>query len=254
LGLQDHADPNGRFHLVPSLLFEESREYKIFQGIVLQLQSERAARSRRHAVDIPEEELGPVEGDFALRKGAAAKCRELLQSARADLEAEKKALAAKPKSEQDEIERAANAKQQVPVAKVGGLGITSAYRSPSRDARIWYGAFRKYYALTYSKRLRYGLLEGGMHGWKDTIEMVAFVRKRKAAPGFSNHSNGIAVDFFTVEDKQKIAANASQSDAALKAYNQRWERTWFYRWLEQHKAEYGIERIPTEAWHWEFRL
>jgi hypothetical protein len=71
--------------------------------------------------------------------------------------------------------------------------------------------------------------------------MVRFVRKRKAAPGYSNHTNGVAVDFFTIPDKE------------MKKLNARWEKSWFYRWLQEPKSYYGIERIDTEAWHWEFR-
>jgi hypothetical protein len=35
--------------------------------------------------------------------------------------------------------------------------------------------------------------------------------------------------------------------------NERWRKSWLYRWLQAHKAEYGVERIEAEAWHWEFR-
>src|SRR5207253_2041399 len=96
--------------------------------------------------------------------------------------------------------------------------------------------------------------EGEPHGWKDVEQTVAYVAKRKAAPGFSNHTNGIAVDFFTVEDGKTLQAETGNSEKQLQALNGRWARSWLYRWLQAHKREYGIDRIDTEAWHWEFTL
>ena len=45
----------------------------------------------------------------------------------------------------------------------------------------------------------------------------------------------------------------ANTGADLAAVDKRWEKSWLYHWLEEHKMEYGIERIPSEAWHWEFR-
>ena len=83
-------------------------------------------------------------------------------------------------------------------------------------------------------------------------QLVEFIKDRKAAPGFSNHTNGIAVDFFTLEAGQTHQAETGKSDAELKLLNQRWEKTWLYKWLDAQKNVYGIKRIPSEAWHWEF--
>jgi len=87
------------------------------------------------------------------------------------------------------------------------------------------------------------------------VEMlVDFIAHRKAAPGYSNHSHGIAVDFSTVEGGHTLTPETGKSNKDLIRHNKRWEKSWLYRWLEAHQAEYGIERIPTGAWHWNLAI
>jgi peptidoglycan hydrolase-like protein with peptidoglycan-binding domain len=53
-----------------------------------------------------------------------------------------------------------------------------------------------------------------------------------AKPGFSNHQDGVAVDWNT----------GPTTDSAV------------YRWLEANAHKYGWMRtVPSEAWHWEYR-
>lgn len=59
---------------------------------------------------------------------------------------------------------------------------------------------------------------------------------------------------FTVEGGKTLQAETGKSDKDLAVLNARWEKSWFYRWLQKHKSDYGIERIDTEAWHWEFEV
>lgn len=49
-----------------------------------------------------------------------------------------------------------------------------------------------------------------------------------AKPGKSNHQRGVAIDF----------ANCSSRSTAC------------YQWLSQHAAEYGLQNLPSEPWHW----
>jgi LAS superfamily LD-carboxypeptidase LdcB len=255
LGIFDHADPVlRRFRLIPSLNFEQSEEYRLFEEMVLEEHVKKASRRRSRVHDILEADLDIVEGKFKLRRAVAAKCRALLRQARGDLDKEKVDFSKKPIEEQQTEERKAKANGQILVTKVARIGITSAYRSFEYDSALWHKYFRnKYYPVNYSRLAVLSCWEGGEHGWTAAKIMVDFVKKRKAAPGFSNHTNGIAVDFFTVEDGDTLQAETGKSDAALKTLNQRWEKSWLYRWLENHKNDYGIERIETEAWHWEFR-
>ena len=253
LGIRDHGDPAAqRFKLLPPLNIKQSIEYQVFEGTVLDQHIKRAQRKRPRAADIPETELEEVEGRHKLRKKAARKCRMLLNQARIDLANEQATFLKKPKNEREEDERKMKVKGDVPVTKVERIGITSGYRSFAYDAGLWHGYFRKnYYPITYLERSSLSYWEGGEHGWKAVQSMVSFVSKRKAAPGYSNHTNGIAVDFFTVEDGKMLTAKTGP-DKEMKQFNTRWERSWFYRWLQEHKSYYGIERIDTEAWHWEF--
>jgi hypothetical protein len=108
----------------------------------------------------------------------------------------------------------------------------------------------KYYPASYSERHGLSCWDGGEFGGKSVRMMVKYISPKKAAPVYSNRTKGIAVDFFMVE-----AGNLLQADTGkrMKKANARLEKSWFYRWLETHKVEYGIERIPSEAWHWEFQ-
>jgi LAS superfamily LD-carboxypeptidase LdcB len=66
----------------------------------------------------------------------------------------------------------------------------------------------------------------------------------KAPPGYSNHSNGMAVDFNTTQAKQKYAAKKKQNDA--------WKKTWFHDWLTHNARRFGFKPLSTEAWHWDY--
>jgi hypothetical protein len=254
LGIGDYADPAIRSMLVPPLNFHRVVAYQVFEASVLEAHVKRAALRRHPAPVIEETELEEVEGGHKLRKAVARKCRALLKQARADLGKEKAEFLKKAEKERKAEERAMKARGEIPVTKVHSIGISSAYRSFEYDSALWHRYFRdKYYPTTYSERRRLSCWDGGEFGGEAVGVMVKFVARRKAAPGFSNHTNGIAVDFFTVEAGTTLQAQTAGGDKALKKINERWEKSWLYRWLEKHKAEYGIERIDSEAWHWEFR-
>jgi hypothetical protein len=75
--------------------------------------------------------------------------------------------------------------------------------------------------------------------------MVKHYKARKAAPGFGNHTEGVAMDFVTQQGGVKLTAEYDQ--------NPLWRASWFHHWLVAHAAELSFKPIPTEAWHWEFR-
>ena len=254
LGVGDYADPAASSLLIPPLNFHRALAYQIFEESVQGAHIKKAARRRPHAPDIADSQLEVVEGGQRLLKGVAAKCRALLKQARTDLANEKAEFLKKPKREQEAEERTLKASGQTAATQVESIGISSGYRSIKHDAELWQSYFEgKYYPANYSQLRRLSCWDGGEFGGKAVHMMVDFVSKRKAAPGFSNHSSGIAVDFFTVEDGVTLQAKTKGANADLKSVNQRWERSWLYRWLEKNKTKYGIERIPTEAWHWEFQ-
>ena len=127
-------------------------------------------------------------------------------------------------------------------------------RSPSRDRKLWLDYFRKYYWETLHKRRSF--LTGPL-GPEAIAYMPTYVKKWKAAPGYSNHSKGIAVDFHYKHGK--TAMKCAHSDASLNA----WSKTPFYQWLagppgsdpmdeKGHAKEFDFHPYPPEPWHWEY--
>jgi D-alanyl-D-alanine carboxypeptidase-like protein len=215
-------------------------DFAEFEQRVLDTHILRAAlrhHGRPAAPEIPESELLAVDGDHKLRKDAARKYTTLIEKARIDLKAAK-------------ANGSANADTK--------FGITSAYRGPKYDEGLWRDYFQtKYYRLRLSKLGRHFFV--GPKSLDKIVQtaaqdLVRFIVEKKAAPGYSNHTKGIAVDFWTLEGGKMHKADTGKGEAAFRHLNQEWESTWLYKWLDQpeHKAEFGISRIPSEAWHWEF--
>jgi len=225
---------------LPPLLFapEENAQgdFAEFQQLVLNTQIMRDEHSQgKPAAEIPESELKTVEGRFKLRITAADKCIDLLRKARADLKAAKTAGSA---------------------ARDISVGLTSAYRGPAYDKGLWLHYFQtKYYRLKLREiKGHFYVGEKNRQALADAVaeDLLHYIKGKKAAPGYSKHTKGIAVDFKTFENGVLHYAETGKGDAALAALNRAWEATWFYHWLQDHKQAYGIDRIRTEAWHWEF--
>jgi LAS superfamily LD-carboxypeptidase LdcB len=87
--------------------------------------------------------------------------------------------------------------------------------------------------------------QGGPHGEEAVRIMVEYFSPRKAPPGFSNHSNGNAVDFMTIQGGITYTANTSQRVG--------WRKTWLHAWLLEHANQYGFRPLQSEEWHWDFR-
>lgn len=197
----------------------------------------RAERRRgKAAAEIAAGDLETVEGRFKLRTVAARKCKELLEKARAELK---------------------TAKVDGSAAKDTAFGLTSAYRGPEYDKALWISYFQsKYYRARLSKiQGRFYVGENSLERIVQSVaeDLVIYIAPRKAAPGYSNHTRGIAVDFWTLENGKKHEAATGKGDKGLREANEAWEATWLYRWLDSHKKVYGVNRIPSEAWHWEFK-
>jgi D-alanyl-D-alanine carboxypeptidase len=169
---------------------------------------------------LPEDRLNTVEAGYRMRRDAAEHCRLLLKQARADL-----------KRQQEEGVREA--------LEVSGVGVFSAYRSIEHDRAAWRGAFEKYFKATKDERAR---LKGGEYGNRAVALMVNIMWRYKAAPGFSKHTSGMAVDFKTTEGGVTFVADSNQ--------NGRWEKTWFHKWLAKNAKRFKFGPLATEAWHW----
>ncbi len=135
------------------------------------------------------------------------------------------------------------------------LTATSGYRGSDYQRQLWLGYFSDkggYYDRTRSARDK---LPAGPH----SDEAVAYMLKprkqggfglggRIAAPGYSNHQGGIAVDLKQVRTNGNAIYNKSDD-----ASRERWRDTWFHRWLIANAAMHDFKPIPTEEWHWEYR-
>ena len=131
------------------------------------------------------------------------------------------------------------------------LSATSGYRGSAHQERLWLGYFAtKYY--NNSCRARANIADG-----PHSAAAVDYMLRRKddggygipgkiAAPGYSNHQGGIAVDFW--QDRTKGNGIGNDSDDPSRC---RWRESWFHGWLRTHAAAYGFQPLATEEWHWE---
>jgi len=118
-----------------------------------------------------------------LRPAAARACRALLKDVRAEL-------------------AAAQAAGDAQAQRVTLIGIHSAYRTNAEETSIWNDNYPGYYLDTRADRER---LPGGPHGKRAVAYLVVYIANRKAAPGYSNHSDGTAVDFGTREGSDYLS-------------------------------------------------
>lgn len=204
------------FQLRSDLLWTTHPDYLAFRSEVLAGQVLQAKhRGRKYVPTIAASELEVVEKGQQMLREAADACRRLLAAAR---------------------EAAGDA---TGIA----FGALSGYRAVEKERGLWNGYFEKYYQATRRAR---GKLPGGPHGRAAVAAMVAYVSSRKAAPGYSNHSAGTAMDFWTKEPhKPTCSASMSQKES--------WHQTWFFGWMQKNAAEFDFHPYTKEPWHWEHR-
>lgn len=212
---------------------EEQTAFKraVYNG---QVQSRLKAGKVFHP-GLPADQLATVERGATARKDAAAAFIALLGQARLDLETDKTANDA-----------LANA--------VKSFGVSSGHRSAAEELVIWQSVFVDYYrdrVMTKARRKA----DGGEHGPAAVKILVDHFLGYKAAPGFSNHTLGVAVDFvlsFTTPQPSGDPEHPTSQLGASGSQNALWLASWLHSWLRKHAATYGIHPIPTEAWHWEY--
>jgi hypothetical protein len=205
-----------------------TEEQRAFMRRVYQQHVARSARRGRFVPSVPKNELGPVEYGQQMRKPAAASCVALLAHARATLAGDK-------------------AKGNAAALKVKEFGARSGYRAVESQFNGWQSAFRnKYYPETQDVRAK---LSGGPHGKAAVDYMVGYVGKRIAAPGYSLHNSGLAMDFFTKEGRLSLGPNTSARSVAA------WKGTWLFDWLSRNAGAHHFFQNTSidEPWHWEYR-
>ncbi len=165
-------------------------------------------------------ELEVIEGNRKARTAAAQACKNLL----ADI-------------------RTAITNQQVN----SRIGIASAYRSAARQFELWNSYFPGYFRDTADDRNE---LHGGSLGDEAVKTLARYINKRIAVPGYSNHGNGLAIDFENYEGNEKLANSSKKSLTAL------WRQSWIWNWLITNAANYNFYQNTAidEPWHWEYRL
>jgi hypothetical protein len=208
---------------IGSASVERSREQ--FKKAVLQGQIRRKQSQGKTYVDaVPEDELDEVESGFKMRKEAARSCRDLLRAARAALAEAQKA-------------------NDATALRTSAIGVCSAYRDYNDDATAWSNTFDKHYDKE-PNRTRMEAMRGGRHGDAAVQWFVELMAPLKAPPGFSNHSNGHAVDFSTRESGVTYGADSDK--------RAEWRRTWLHPWLTSNASSYRFSPLSSEEWHWDW--
>ena len=179
-------------------------------------------RGRKYFEGLSASQLSPVEGQFKMKPAAATAAKKLLKAARDDL-------------------KAAQAKNDINAKKVTSIGISSTYRDTTREKSAYLNAFKTHYNGFLSRKFT-NIKD--RHGAKGLAAMTVQMINKKAPPGFSNHTSGVAIDFKTTESGRTLGPNSSQK--AL------WEKSWFYKWMGDNDSKYGFKRLKTEQWHWDY--
>lgn len=200
-----------------------------FKQWVYRLHVERSAaraaqRGETRVLSLAPTRTARVAGThYLMRADAAAALSDLLAAARRDLTSQRNAPASTPAARQT----------QARARRVTELGLNSTYRPARRQFELWDGYFVGFYRQMRPQLHR---LPGGVHGDAATLALHDLVAERIAAPGYSNHQRGIAVDF-------KLGMTAPKN----------WDDYWLWHWLNGRAREFGFVPYAPEAWHWEFK-
>lgn len=200
-------------------------EEAAFMRRVYAVHLERARRHGRFTADLPRAKLKIVEADVLMLAEAAEACAHLLAAARDDLKEARK-------------------RNEPGVKGVEPPAALSAYRPASRQFALWQRNFPGYFEATAAERAK---LKGGALGDQAVLLTAEFVRHHLAAPGYSLHNSGKAVDFQTTEHGVWLKADRTQRAA--------WRASWFHGWLTASAGRYRFHENPhiDEPWHWEWR-
>jgi subtilisin family serine protease/LAS superfamily LD-carboxypeptidase LdcB len=224
------TDRLGDADLAGNLAEDLDAEQAAFREVVLVAHLERSRRRRgAPSPDLSDAELSRVEGtDIRMASVAASHASQLLRAANRALED-------------------ARARGDQSVATTQRISAASGYRASAHQARLWRRYFEDYYQQTREARSQ---LPGGPHSEAAVAYMLDTFRipDKIAAPGYSNHQQGIAIDFQQVMDAGHQIRNSTSREAVA-----RWRSTWFYHWLEQNAPGFGFVPYTKEPWHWTYR-
>ena len=219
--------------LSESAAWTGSADQVAFRSRVLAEHIKRSTRRRKLLRDLRDDELEKIPGTTVETKIATARAAgRLLAAARADL-------------------AKARAAGDVDALRTRDVSVASGYRGSEHQRALWLRYFGGYYNRTRAKR---EILPGGPHADAAVAYMLTPEKAggfglggRIAAPGFSNHQNGIAVDFSQHRTSQQVETSTNKEN------RRRWSGTWFYGWLKRNAATYGFTPYHKEEWHWEYK-
>jgi len=206
-----------------------SPEQLTFQEQVLNAHIARSSRNGKipPQSDLSDVQLTKVRGTpIRMRSDAAEAVSRLLEAASADL------VKAKAAGHADAM-------------RTVRLTAISGYRSSKDQRNLWLKYFKDYYNETRSRR---AAIPGGPHSAGAVSYMLDSygIPKRIAAPGYSNHQGGIAIDFLQERSNGKWLPNLYKAQ-------KKWWDSWFFGWLQNNAARFGFKQYPKEAWHWEYK-
>jgi hypothetical protein len=229
-----HDDEEERFD---SETWSGNAEQIHFRHRVLEAHIKRTARKKKMngpQRDLRDDELAAIPGSRIQTKAeTAAAAGRLLSAARADL------IKARASGDADAL-------------RTHDIDVANAYRSGATQYASWMSKFKRYYNLSQAARAG---LAGGPHSAAAVIYMLnpegpdGFgLPWRLAAPGFSAHQSGTAVDFSQDRpEKYRVSINTDKRE------RRKWRATWFHHWLTRNAARFGFKPLKSEEWHWEYR-
>ena len=210
-------------------VWTNSPDQQVFRERVLHAHLARSKRRRGlPQPDLPDRQLAPVHGtSVAMRADAAVAANRLFKAANADL-------------------AKARAAGHADALRTIRLTANSGYRGSGHQRNLWLGYFKNYYNQTRKAR---AAMPEGPHSAKAVSYMLDVFKlpNRIAAPGYSNHQGGIAIDFV-----QKRAKGSEISNSYETKEQKKWRASWFFDWLQNNAARFGFRPYIREAWHWEY--
>lgn len=179
--------------------------------------------------DLSDSQLAPVRGtSVSMRSEAAEAASRLIEAANADL-------------------KSAQSAGHPDALRTNRITANSGYRGSDHQQRLWLGYFERYY--NHTQHARAAIPEGPHSAPAVSYMLTVFgLPNRIAAPGYSNHQGGIAIDFEQLRPKPYRITNSYEASEQKK-----WRASWFFDWLTRNAARFGFAPYIKEAWHWEYR-
>jgi uncharacterized protein YcbK (DUF882 family) len=127
------------------------------------------------------------------------------------------------------------------------ISANSGYRDSDYQRMLWRGDFPGYYKKTRKDR---EAMAAGPHSIEAVTHMldVFGIPDKIAAPGYSKHQAGIAIDLTQERTKPYQIENNTES-----AWRLKWRNSWFHGWLIGNAAAFGFVPYRKEEWHWEYK-